>query len=241
MTTVQDARTDSRSHGGAVGPPLWLPAVVYLVLFAAGLIGAAIATGAHVPSPYDSTGTLRAFVADHATALRIGSLVQVASAMPLAIYTAAVTARLHHLGVRAPGANIAQVGGYLAAGTLLVSGFAQWALSRADATGDAGVLRALHGLSFAAGGPGYVVTLGLLVAGVSIVALFTGLLPRWLAVGGTVLAVLAEVSVLSLGSEAFSVLLPIGRFGGFGWLIAVGVLLPRSRSRGRGVTARAGR
>lgn len=233
MTTIAKTPPSTRAHGGAVGPPLWLPAVIYLALFAAGLIGTAVATGAHLPSPYDGTGTLRAFVADHATTLRIGGLISVACAMPLAIYTAVISARLRHLGVRAPGATIAQVGGYLAANCLLVSGFTQWALSRIDASADAGVLRALSALTFAAGGPGYVVSLGLLVAGVSIVALFTGLLPRWLAVAGIVLAVLAEVSVLSLGIVALSPLLPVGRFGGFAWLIAVGIWLPTSRAARR--------
>lgn len=74
---------------------------------------------------------------------------------------------------------------------------------------------ALHDLVFLTGGPGHIVPFGPL--------------PRWLAVAGLVLAVVAEASTLTLLGDAAAYLLPIARFGGLAWLIAAGVLLPPRR------------
>jgi hypothetical protein len=88
----------------------------------------------------------------------------------------------------------------------------------------------LHLLSFAIGGVGFVVTFGLLLAGVSVIAWFTRILPRWLVVLGLVTAAIAQVSSLSLIFIPATYLLPVVRFVGLIWMIATGLLLPRSRA-----------
>ena len=60
-------------------------------------------------------------------------------------------------------------------------------------------------------------------------SLILGFVPRWLAWTGLVIAALAELSFLSMAIEPLQFLLPIGRFGGLLWLIAVGFLLPNDR------------
>lgn len=62
--------------------------------------------------------------------------------------------------------------------------------------------------------------------GIAVPALIVGLLPRWLAVAGLVLAVAAELSTLVLLAPGFAVLLPLARFGAMAWLITAGALLP---------------
>ncbi|MDR7083769.1 hypothetical protein J2X01_003069, partial [Arthrobacter ginsengisoli] len=47
---------------------------------------------------------------------------------------------------------------------------------------------------------------------------------------GLVIAALSELSFLSMAIEPIQFLLPIGRFGGLLWLIAVGFLLPQNRA-----------
>jgi uncharacterized membrane protein YkgB len=79
------------------------------------------------------------------------------------------------------------------------------------------------------GGPGHVVLLGLLLAGIAVPGLLAGLLPRWFAVTGIALAGVAELSTLALLLDPAMYLLPIARFGGPLWLIAAGALLPRRR------------
>ncbi|MGI8534921.1 MAG: hypothetical protein ACR2K2_00215 [Mycobacteriales bacterium] len=67
--------------------------------------------------------------------------------------------------------------------------------------------------------------LGLLLAGIAVPALIVGILPRWLAVTGLLLAVAAELSALALVTPGSGVLLPLARFGAMAWLIAAGALL----------------
>jgi uncharacterized protein involved in cysteine biosynthesis len=99
-------------------------------------------------------------------------------------------------------------------------------------------MRALHLLSFATGGVGFVVSFGLLLARISVISWFTKFLPRWLVWLGLIVAGIAEISSLSLLFGPVGYLLPAARFG----LVAVGFLLPRSRAdahknRGRQLAA----
>jgi hypothetical protein len=57
---------------------------------------------------------------------------------------------------------------------------------------------------------------------------------RPVALFGLVVAFAAEVSTLVLVTMGLAFTLPIGRFGGIVWLIAVSLLLPTSRPRGTG-------
>ena len=59
-------------------------------------------------------------------------------------------------------------------------------------------MRALYYLSYAFGGPGFSMPMGLLLAGVCVPAAFMKLLPKWLVVFGLALAVCGELSWLNL-------------------------------------------
>ncbi|WP_283559348.1 hypothetical protein [Paenarthrobacter sp. PH39-S1] len=80
-----------------------------------------------------------------------------------------------------------------------------WVLSHPEITTDVTLTHALSFLGFIAGGLGYVVGLGFLVAGLS------------------------ELSFLSVPIAPLQILLPVGRFDGLPWLVAVGFLLPQNR------------
>jgi hypothetical protein len=69
----------------------------------------------------------------------------------------------------------------------------------------------------------------LLVAGVAVPALVLRLVPRWLAWAGLVIAALSELTFLAMAIPPIQVLLPVGRYAGLVWLIAVGFLLPARR------------
>ena len=72
--------------------------------------------------------------------------------------------------------------------------------------------------------------LGLLFAGVSIPMLLLRI-ARPVALDGVVLAAVAELSTLTLLTLDAAPTLPVARFGGLVWLIAVSLLLPASRPR----------
>ncbi|MEV7135753.1 hypothetical protein AB0N24_23070, partial [Arthrobacter sp. NPDC093128] len=112
----------------------------------------------------------------------------------------------------------------------MLSALLSWVLSRPEITTDLALTHALSFLAFIAGGVGYVVGMGLLVAGIAVPALILRFIPRWLAWTGLVIAALSELSFLSMAVEPLQFLLPIGRFGGLLWLVAVGFLLPQNRA-----------
>lgn len=240
MSTVAVPRTPARRREAQGGPPLGVLAVIFTALFAGGLIASVIMAGGKAfPSPFTAGGSVAAYFRAQHDAVQVMAFTQLGTAIPLAIYAATVSARLHSLGIRAPGATIAQVGGVLAAAWLGVSAMASWALSQPGVTTSAPLVRALQDISFAAGGPGHVAGLGLLVAGIAVPGLLARLIPRWLAIAGLVIAVIAELGTLTLLIHGMALLLPAGRFAGYAWLIAAGFLLPRTRpvARAQGATA----
>jgi len=95
---------------------------------------------------------------------------------------------------------------------------------------SAALVHALYFLSFLFGGVAFAVGFGLVAAGVSVTSHFRHLLPAWVVVLGMVIALAGELSSLSLVWYPASFLLPLTRFGGFIWLIAVAVWLPKTQA-----------
>jgi hypothetical protein len=225
---VSTVRTSTHTRPDA-GPPLVVLAAVSAGLLVAGLVTSTVMAGETFPAPSAAPEVVSAYFRANAAAVAVTAFFTFASAVPLAIYAATASARLHTLGIRNPGATIALAGGVLAAGFLSLSGMVSWTLSRPEIPGDRALVHALQGLSFMTGGLGHVVLLGLLLAGIAVPGLLAGLLPRWFAVTGIALAAVAELSTLALLLDPAMFLLPIARFGGLLWLIAAGALLPRRR------------
>ena len=213
------------------GPHPGVLAIVTLALTIAGLtVGAALSGGATLGSPFATTAEVAARYVDHPMAFRIEALFEFGAAVPLGILSATLYARQLRLGIRVPGPGIGFFGGIVASIMLMTSALGGWVISQPEVSSDAVVAHAIAFFVFATGGVGYVVGIGLLVAGVAVPALILGLVPRWLAWLGLILAALSEISFLSLVIEPLQVLLPIGRFGGGLWLIAIGFLLPVTRA-----------
>ncbi|MFP3459844.1 hypothetical protein R5O87_03210 [Arthrobacter globiformis] len=213
------------------GPHPGVLAVVSLGIFLAGLITSAILTnGQTFVSPFAPADQVATFFRQNIAAARVGGMLLFGSAVPLGIYAATVYARLLRLGVRVPGPAIGFFGGISAAIFLMFSGSVTWVLSRPEITTDATLTHALSLLAFITGGAGFVIGLGLLVAGIAVPSLILRFMPRWLAWTGLAIAALSELSFLSMAIEPLQFLLPIGRFGGLLWLIAAGFLLPRNRA-----------
>ena len=221
-----------------VGPPLLPLALISVALFAASLVVGATG-GGPFPSPYDHARDALAFFAAHSTTVQVAATLQFASAVPFAILAASLSSRLRYLGfARVPGVLIASTGGTLASGMLAVSALAQWVLSRPGTATNSGVVRPIADLAFATGGPGAVVFLGLLVAGIAVPAAVGRLLPRPVWIAGIAFAAVAELCTIALLSKPAAVLLPIARFGSLAWLIAAAALLPASRRRAVATTAK---
>src|SRR5438034_5615584 len=218
------AESSTRAAARQGGPPLLAPALAFTVLTVA-----AILVNHGVPGPRSDAATVLAYYRDHATALRIGGLLQFGAAIPLAIWAATVTQRLRTLGVNAPGPMLGLAGGLLAAGFLGLSGLLEWAGSGLG--DDAPLAGTLAELTFATGGPGHVVPLALLVAGVAVPVLLVRLVWPSLAWAGLVIAAVGMVSTLTLAWLGLAVTLPVARFGAIAWILAISVVLPVRRPR----------
>jgi hypothetical protein len=218
--------------GGArhASPPLGILAIIYTLLFNAGLYFVISFTGGpHFPGPWESGETIAAYFQGHASAAVWCAFLQFGAAIPLGIFAVSAVSRLQFLGVRAAGAFIALFGGLMTAFDIAACALIIWVMAYPGIAQDPGLLRALYYLAFAFGGVGFSVPLGLLIAGICIPAAFMRLLPRWLIVFGLVLGVIGELSWLTLILPKALPLIPLTRFPGFIWLIVAGFTLPGAR------------
>jgi hypothetical protein len=234
MTTI----AHPTSHRGAAGTGARRPTgpqpgalgLISLGLTLGSLVTSTLlADGGAYLSPFGTTPEILSHYREHELATRVSAMLLFGSAVPLGILAATVYTRLLRLGVRVPGPSIGFFGGVAASLMLMISAMAGWVLGRPEIGGDPGVLHALSILSFLTGGVGFVVGLGLLVAGVAVPALVLRLVPRWLAWAGLVIAAVSELTFLAMAITPIQVLLPVGRYAGLLWLITVGFLLPARR------------
>jgi hypothetical protein len=181
------------------------------------------------PLPYGPAQPVLNYVRSASGAIQTAAVFAFGSSVPLAIYAATATARLRQLGATTTGPTIGLAGGVLAAGALGLSSLLLWTLSRPDVGADAALVRALYFLVYLTGGPGHVVMLGLLIAGVATTSRILQLVPRAVAGAGLATAVVAGLTTFVLIWPGLSVLLPIARISALLWLTVAGAHLPHRR------------
>jgi hypothetical protein len=208
--------------------PLALLSLICIGLLFGGL-AVGVAMGGVMPLPYGPATAVQAYVRAEPNALQIIATAVFASSVPLAIYAAAAATRLRQLGVTGPAATVALTGGTLAAGALGLTGLLGWTLSRPEVSQDAALIEAIYFLVFLVGGPGHVVALGLMIAGMALPSLTLGLLSRRWAWAGLLIAALSVATTLVLVWPEMGVILPIARVSALAWLVLAGALLPRQR------------
>ena len=214
------------------GPPLGFVAAVFVALFIAGLLPVTAFGGKpFFPGPGESPETIAAFFKARPSVVLLCAFLQFGAAIPLGIFTASAASQLRFLGVRAAGANIALFGGFATSFNMMAASSVLWTMTYPGIAQDGPLIQALYRFSFALGGPGFSVPLGLLIAGISVTAGFGKLLPKWLVVMGLVIAVIGELSWLQIVFPQLLPLIPLTRFPGFIWLIAAGFALPRTVDR----------
>ncbi len=219
------------------GPHLGMLALAYALLFNAGLTAvSAFGTPFGVrppywPGPWESPDVIVSYFHNHPTAVLICVFLQIGALIPLGIFAATIVSRLRFLGIDAAGPNIALFGGFMTVFNSMAAGFTVWAMIHPGVTQDLTITPALNYLSYAFGGPGFSMPMGLLMVGVCIPAAFRKLLPKWLVAFGLLLAVAGELSWLNLVFPKALFLIPLVRFPGFIWLITTGFMLPKAATR----------
>ena len=211
------------------GPHLGMLAMLYTSLFLAGLYPVtALASKPYWPGPWEPADVIVPYFQTHARAVLICLFLQFGATICLGLFTATLVSRMHFLRVRAAGVWIALFGGFLTVFTGIAASLTVWTMIHPAVAQNAGVLLGLYYLSYAFGGPGFTIPMGLLMAGVSVSAGIAKLLPKWIVILGLTLAVAGELSWFHLISAKMLFLIPLTRFPGFIWLIAVGFALPNT-------------
>ena len=233
MATQSAAVVDSRGRRNDTeqqhpSPHLGLLAVIFTVLKLASIGVVSVFTGNPAfPSPQQPPNEIVLYFQTYAAWVLWCAFLQFGSAIPFGLFAVSTVSRLRFLGIRAAGVEIALFGGLMVAFDSAASGFVLWALAQPGIASDAVLTQAMNFLQFAFGGPGFAVPLGLFLAGVSISAGLTRLIPRWLMWFGLILAAIGELSWFSMVIPAAVFLIPLTRFPAFVWLIAAGFLLPK--------------
>ncbi|GAB2544921.1 DUF4386 domain-containing protein [Nocardia heshunensis] len=186
----------------------------------AALTIAYVAANARTPHPDASGVDVLAYTTAHTGLIHVGALLLMLSAAPLVIVTGIIQNVLR-------GPSILTIGGALAAGGLTFSAVFGWAGSRLNGSAAPDLARTLADLGYLSGGPAFAGGFGLLAIGIAIPALLERKLPGWLIWCGLGIAVVAALSTLALVAAPFGFLLPVVRFGGLLWLVAVAVILSR--------------
>jgi len=231
MNAQPNATATTLRHAG---PHLGMLAIVYTLLFNAGLCAVSafgIPFGVkqpYWPGPWESTGVIVSYFQAHSTAALICVFLQFGALIPLGIFSATIASRLRFLGIDAAGPSIALFGGFMTVFNGVAAGFTTWAMIHPGVTQDVTLTTALYYLSYAFGGPGFSVPMGLLMAGVCVPAALRKLLPKWIVAFGLLLAVAGELSWFNLVFPKALFLIPLVRFPGFIWLIATGFMLPNT-------------
>jgi hypothetical protein len=224
MTPSHDVQTPPQRHPG---PPPGFVALIYTLLFLAGLYAVtALAGRPAFPQPGEPLNKIVAFFQLRPSAVLFCAAMHFGAAIPLGIFTATIVSRLRFLGVRAAGAYIALFGGFAAAFNMMAASSVMWVMSYPGIAQEPLLVQALYRLLFALGGPGFSVPFGLLVAGVSVTAGFSRLLPKWIVLPGLVLAAAGLLSWFAILFPKALFLIPLTRFPGFLWMIAAGFALP---------------
>ncbi|MFZ0301440.1 MAG: hypothetical protein WAL75_02095 [Terracidiphilus sp.] len=231
MSTLANHPVPVQRHQG---PHLGALAIAFTVLFCAGLYPVTWFGGRpFFPGPWAPASEIAAFFQQRPSAALLCAFLQFGSAIPLGIFTATAVSRLEFFGVRAAGTRIALFGGFATAFMMMTGAAVLWSMVHPVVAQDVPLTTALYYLGFLIGGPGYSVSFGLLMAGLSVPLFFRRVVPRWIPILGLVLALCGELSWLSIELPKALFLVPLTRFPGFVWIIAVGFALPSTVKRTR--------
>ncbi|MDP8908008.1 MAG: hypothetical protein M3N47_02580 [Chloroflexota bacterium] len=186
-----------------------------VVFFAGGILAAGEFPRADVPMD-----GLTDYLSAHRAGLRALSACHVVAALMLLLFAARVLDAVAGQGEGGWGGivGLGFGGAVLAVGSLGASALLFWTLASPDLTGEPGVLRAVHLLSFLTGGVGLLAGLGFFAGCAGLVGLQTHGLPSWLAAMGI------AVAAVDLASP-FTLLAHFGPLGPDGLVPVAGAVL----------------
>jgi hypothetical protein len=220
------------------GPHPGILALIFTVLFNAGLSCVISFNGPpYYPGPWESLATITSYFLHQRSDVLMCAFLQFGASIPLGIFTAAAVSRLKLSRVNKPGVNIALFGGFMTSFNLSLSALTLWVMSHPALSGNDNAIALLYYVTFAVGGVGYSVPMGLLIAGLAVTTGLSGMLPKWMMWFGIAIAAAGELSALSLVFSDLLFMIPLTRFPGFVWLILFGFKLPLKQMKSKIIPA----
>ncbi|MGR6968184.1 hypothetical protein ACU639_00935 [Streptomyces cynarae] len=223
MTTATLTRTSAqrRDLGALTG-------MLYVLFFVASLVIAGTLGPSGTVTPYSSDAEVQAYRLKDPVTLehlfRVLGLLQGLSALALLAFVPYLTAFVRKFGgdVRA---GVVRALATVAGALLLLSASTNWVLAQIGAKAELSTYRAVADLSFITGAGPAIAALGVAVFLVAAAGRAGHALPAWVAWSGMVSGAAGVLSMSSLVAEGGSVFIPIGRFLGFAWFVALSVVL----------------
>lgn len=199
---------------------------LHFLFFFASLVAIPIlAPGSRIPNPFANDASTKTFFLNAAPAIRVSDFLQLASALCLGVAGSLFQDSMPRTGPWKTPEWLIVAGGGGAATMLALSALFSWAIASPGAADLGPALHAFQFIPFLLGGPGWAGFFAIFLAGITIGA--RELLPRWLRFAGYSLSFVSAAATPVLLSIVFSPCLPIARFLGFLWLIAVSIYLFR--------------
>ncbi|WP_198539924.1 hypothetical protein, partial [Streptomyces sp. CT34] len=225
MTAATLTRTTTRRRDSGA-----LSGVLYVLFFVASLLVAGVLAPSGAVTPYSSDADVQAYrLEDPATLenlLRVLGLLQGLSALALLAFVPCLTGFVRRYGSEAR-AGVVRALATVAGALLLLSASTGWILAQVGSRSELSTYRAVADLSFITGAGPAIATLGVAVFLVSATGRASRALPAWLAWSGMVIGVAGLLSMSSLVAQGGAMFIPIGRFLGFVWFIALSISLWR--------------
>ncbi len=208
--------------------------VLFLALFAGGLLAADVLATASFPEPSRPFTEVVAYFLDNAWPVRILSTCHAFAAIALLAFTAYAGSVLRRTESGGLGV-VAAAGGAVAAGMLLLDAALFWTLAQPSAAASPPLVEALHDLSYICGGVALALPLGVFIACLSAAGREHRLLPGWLRWAGALAVLETFVYGTTLlgagGTWSPSGVLVVGAVLPLLWVGAASLVLARSVSR----------
>jgi hypothetical protein len=231
--------------------PLGMLAIGFTFLFNAGLCFVSAfgyffgVKPPYFPEPMAPAASVVGYFSAHSSNVLMASFLQFGAAVLLGVFAVMLVAHLRAFGATRLLTGLALFGGLMTSFDMSASNLVLWVLAQPGVSSDPVISRVLHRLSFAFGGPGFSVTIGILFLASSVGASMLQLLPKWVVRLGIVVGsfgLLSWFTLIMIPMTVYQavVLIPLTRFPGFVWLIAVGFKLPRASFKPAKPTARSG-
>ena len=213
-------------------PPLGLVAIIFTVLFGAGLSFVILFGAGHsnFPGPWESADTIVTYFQTHSWPVLMCAFFQFGAAVALGEFAISTMSRLFfwgecewrlHRPLRRSEAPI----------NFAASACVLWVMASPAVAQNSVVLPALYYFHITIGGVGFAVPMALFMAGVCIPAAFMKLLPKWIVIFGLILAGTGALSWFSMIFPKTCFLIPLTIFPSVIWMIATGFALPRTAER----------